>query len=398
MAYTISVTNLKSSKVTVRATIMSGVSRAITIEPTHTVQVDRDIVIAGLQDFIDMKNRGLIWFDENEATIGGGGGSTGLAGPTGPAGGPQGVTGLPGPQGTTGAGVRGATGVAGLQGQQGVTGPAGSGGGSGGGATGLPGPTGAAGAPGSQGVTGVAGNGSTGLPGPTGAAGAPGAQGTTGVDGSGSTGLPGPTGIQGIQGAQGNTGLGTTGPQGDTGYAGTRGFTGAVGLQGTTGFQGFTGLSGSTGPAGGPQGATGLPGPAGGEVTQWLSFYSGNVLIMATGTAGAISGITAVKDFSVSLTSKLILTIPSGAFLKTCHVVFTAAETVGRTVVTVEMPEPFGSTAVLTSVRPLAIRWSQTSTLGGAAFNSTITNTAGTLDITMTSYTGGSDQKLSLFN
>jgi hypothetical protein len=417
MAFTIKVTNLKSSKVTVRATLMSGVSRAINIDPTHTVEVDRDIVIAGLSDFLEMKHRGLIWFDENEVNLGGG--STGVAGPTGPSGGPQGVTGAQGVTGTGATGLRGPTGLVGPAGPAGVTGPAGGGGG-GSGATGLPGPTGAVGPAGAtgaagvgftglqgaQGVTGTAGSigatgaagaGFTGLQGAqgvTGTAGAAGAAGATGAAGLvGATGLVGP---QGLTGPQGMTGLGITGPQGITGNAGTRGFTGAVGVTGAAGFQGTTGL-GVTGPSGGPQGATGLPGPAGGEVSQYLTFDGGNVRILASGSAGALGTVTATKDFSVAATSKLILGVPSGVFIKTVHVVFTAAETVGRTNCAVEMPEPNGALTALTSVRPNAIRWSQTSTLGGAAFNSTIVNLAGVITVTLASYTAAADQKMSMF-
>jgi len=35
--------------------LLSGVSRTIPIEPTHTVQVDRDIVIAAIDDLLDLK-------------------------------------------------------------------------------------------------------------------------------------------------------------------------------------------------------------------------------------------------------------------------------------------------------------------------------------------------------
>jgi len=83
--------------------------------------------------------------------------------------------------------------------------------------------------------------------------------------------------------------------------------------------------------------------------------------------------------------------------IKTVHVTFTAAETAGRTSCAIEMPEPNGSTAILTSIRPMAIRWSQTSTLGGAAFNSTIANVAGTITVTLASYTAAADQKMSMF-
>jgi hypothetical protein len=309
MAYTVKVTNLKSSKVTVRATLMSGVSRAINIAPTSTVEVDRDIVIAGLNDFVEMKSRGLIWFDESEVNLGGG--ATGVAGPTGPSGGPQGVTGVQGVTGSAG-GATGLRGPTGAVGPQGVTGPAGGGGG-GSGATGPQGVTGVAGvagSAGSQGVTGVGtqgatgvgtagaqgvtgalglqgvtgpagggggGSGATGLQGVTGAAGA---QGATGVAGAGFTGLQGPqgaTGIAGAVGGQGATGAGVQGAQGDTGLngpTGTQGLTGLMGItgfglrgvtgvQGLTGFKGDTGPQGATGPLGGPAGPTGPQGATG---------------------------------------------------------------------------------------------------------------------------------------
>jgi len=371
MTQTISVTNLKSSIVTIRATLLSGVSRAITIEPTHTVQVDRDIMIAGFSDFLDSMERGLIWFDQTLLTLGGG--TTGIQGVTGPSGAPQGATGLQGvtgpaggggggsgatgPQGTTGLGVQGpqgttgigATGLQGIQGPQGVTGPAGGGGG-GGGATGLPGPTGAIGPAGTTGLTG-----------------------------------------EGVTGEQGMTGLGITGPQGMTGNLGSRGFTGA-GIQGTTGSQGLTGVGGSTGPSGGTQGATGLPGPAGSNLTQYLTFYSGNVTILASGTAVDLGNVTATKNLnSVAATSRLILGVPAGVVIKSVYVTFTAAETTSNTAITVELPEPTGSLVMSTSIRPIIFRLN--AIYGVVATGGTTTNNSGTIVVGMTGYTAGAEQK-----
>ena len=374
MTQTISVTNLKSSIVTIRATLLSGVSRAITIEPTHTVQVDRDVMIAGFTDFLDSMERGLIWFDQTLLTLGGG--TTGIQGVTGPSGAPQGATGLQGvtgpaggggggsgatgPQGTTGLGVQGpqgttgigATGLQGIQGLQGVTGPAGGGGG-GGGATGLPGPTGAIGPVGPAGTTGLTG--------------------------------------EGVTGEQGMTGLGITGPQGMTGNLGSRGFTGA-GIQGATGSQGLTGVGGSTGPSGGTQGATGLPGPAGSNLTQYLTFYSGNVTILASGTAVDLGNVTATKNLnSIAATSRLILSVPSAVVIKSIYVTFTAAETTSNTAITVELPEPTGSLVMSTSIRPIIFRLN--AIYGVVATGGTTTNNSGTIIVGMTGYTAGAEQK-----
>ena len=135
----------------------------------------------------------------------------------------------------------------------------------------------------------------------------------------------------------------------------------------------------------------GPTGPAGGEVTQWLSFDTGNVRIKASGSSGALASITATKDFSVASVSRLLLTVPSGAFISSVNATFTAAETVGRTELRVEMPEPNGSVIAATSVRPIAFRL--TSIYGVGATASTFANTAGTLVIGLTGYTGGAEQK-----
>ena len=127
----IAVSNLTNSTVTIRANLIPGQSRAIKFLPYKTVLVDRDIVVMALAEFRKNKEKGVIWFDENEinadsgSTGIGSSGVTGLQGATGVAGmgttGLQGVTGF-GIQGTTGLDGLGITGIVGATGPQGVTG------------------------------------------------------------------------------------------------------------------------------------------------------------------------------------------------------------------------------------------------------------------------------------
>jgi len=153
------------------------------------------------------------------------------------------------------------------------------------------------------------------------------------------------------------------------------------------------------------QGATGLS-PSSSGVLKIKSFDSNNIVIRAYGPSDDVDSITATKDFSLSLTSKLAITAPSTVQILEVHVYFTASETVGRSQIAVYMPEPIGVTNVLQSFRPFAERWSQTSSLGGAASNSTMyngpwttdpTNPTGTIVVVMGSYTAAADQKLSMW-
>ena len=398
MSNYVSVSNLLNHPVVIRANLITGVSRTIKFAPNETKHVDKDVILGDMDTWEDYRLRNVLYYDPSQVGFGG---STGPQGATGPLGGPQGATGLQGATGIGGGGGGGAQGVTGLRGMtgvgvtglQGVTGPGGGGGG-GGGATGLQGVTGL------RGMTGVAGIGTQGV---TGLSGTAGTQGVTGVTGAGTQGA---TGLSGTAGSQGVTGVGVTGPsggpqgvtgpsgglQGVTGLQGPMGLTG-VGLQGITGLRGVTGV-GVTGPSGGPQGATGLVGPigpAGGQVTQYVSFDSGNVRVFASGMPADIAAITATKDFSVASTSRLILGVTGTAVIHSINVTFTSLETTGRTQINVEMPEPNGSTNMSTSVRPIAFRINNT--YGVGAVGGTIANSSGTLIMTLTGYTSATEQK-----
>ena len=334
-------------------------------------------------------------------------GPVGLAGSTGPAG-LVGSTGLIGSTGLAGsAGVAGSTGPAGLAGSTGPAGLAGSTG-----PAGLAGSTGPAGLAGSIGPAGLAGStGPAGLAGSTGPAGLAGSTGPAGLAGStGPAGLAGSTGPAGLAGSTGPAGLaGSTGPvglAGSTGPVGLAGSTGPVGLAGSTGplgpigvtgfgIQGTTGLLGGQGLTGpvGLQGTTGYAGTS--EGVRTLTYFGGDWIVRAAGDLTQLPNIVVTKDFTVTATSRCILTVPEGVEILEVHGTFTAAETVGRTALTVELPDPAGSSSMATSYRPFGVRYN--STWGIVATNSTITNNSGILVVTLTSYTAATDQKVSVW-
>ena len=316
-------------------------------------------------------------------------GETGLAGSAGT----QGATGLAGSAGTQGAtglagsaGTQGATGLAGSAGIQGATGLAGS--------AGIQGATGLAGSAGTQGATGLAG--SAGTQGATGLAGSAGTQGATGL--AGSAGIQGATGLAGSAGTQGATGLaGSAGTQGATGLAGSAGTQGSTGVAGSAGIQGTTGLLGAQGDTGyGVQGETGASG-ASGAVIQDITFLSGLAYIRAYGTTADLATMTVTKDFSVSATSRLLVTAPSSVELIAIGVTFTAAETTGRTTVNIEYPEQTGASTLAQAKLPVAIR--HTAAYG---VNSTGYATgpqpgfSGTLVISFGGYAAAAEQKMTL--
>lgn len=124
--------------------------------------------------------------------------------------------------------------------------------------------------------------------------------------------------------------------------------------------------------------------------TQWLSFDSGNVKILATGTTSDLAAITATKDFTVSAVSRLILNQPTSVIYRTIRAGFPASETAGRTEVRVEFAEPFGATSMATSIRPWAYRINASYGIG--ASTSTCSNTAGTLTVATTGFTAAAEQ------
>jgi len=333
------------------------------------------------------------------AGVAGVAGVTGLAGVAG-ANGETGLAGVAGANGATGlagvAGANGATGLAGVAGANGATGLAGVAGANG--ATGLAGVAGANGATGLAGVAGA--NGATGLAGVAGANGATGLAGVAGANGAtglaGVAGVAGVTGLAGVAGVAGVTGLaGVAGANGATGLAGVAGVAGVTGLAGVAGSVGATGFAGAQGETGfGEQGVTGVV-PGGGEGVRTLTFDSGNVIVRAAGVLADVTSVTATKDYSVAAVSRLLLSVPAGVEVLEVHCTFTAAQTAGRTEVRLELPDPSGSSVLSTSYRPFAIKLN--SIYGIAGTNSTISNVSGTLVVVFTAYTGGTEQKMSMW-
>jgi hypothetical protein len=127
--------------------------------------------------------------------------------------------------------------------------------------------------------------------------------------------------------------------------------------------------------------------------TRLLSFDSGNIVIRASGTSSDLSSVTATKDFSTSSRSTLILNKPTSVVYHSIQVLFTAAETSGRTEVGLQAPDCNSATSVGQAIRPFAVRMNlATNGIGGTS--STFTLITGTTYLTLlTGFTGSSDQK-----
>ena len=264
----------------------------------------------------------------------------------------------PTPTGSIGAGSTGSTGATGT--------------------AGAAGSAGAAGVTGSTGATGAGSTGETGTAGAAGSAGAAGVTGSTGATGAGSTGATGTAGVTGVTGSTGATGAGSTGATGTAGAAGSAGVTGSTGATGA--------------------GATGATGTAGsGDSTQILSFYSGNVTIKASGSSAGLTAVTATKDFTTASTSTLILNLPSNVYYHSINVTFLAAETTGRTIVVLQVPDMSGASTANTALRPFGVRWNLITGGVGATTSSFAFVSGATFTTTLTAYTGAADQKATFY-
>lgn len=245
------------------------------------------------------------------------------------------------------------------------------------------------------------------LTGPQGAQGAAGTNGTNGTNGSQIlTGAGVPSNASGNNGdiyiRNNATGdyyvksggvwvfqFGLVGAQGPAGANGTNGIFSAIASQseaeaGTENTKGMTPLRTA-------QAIAALGGGGGGDVTEYRRFLTNNVTIFASGTTAELDAISVSKDFSVAGVSRLIVTNGSGARIISVDVTFTSGETTGRTDIRFDIPEPNAETDMAKSARPLAIRF--TSVYGVGATTSSITNSSGTLQITVSGFTGGIEQK-----
>jgi hypothetical protein len=101
-------------------------------------------------------------------------------------------------------------------------------------------------------------------------------------------------------------------------------------------------------------------GGSSGNDTQILSFDTGNVVVKASGTTADLALITATKDYSTGSRCTLILNKPTSVIYHSVHVVFTAAETTGRTEIALECPDLNGATTADQAVRVYAVRMNLT--------------------------------------
>ena len=128
--------------------------------------------------------------------------------------------------------------------------------------------------------------------------------------------------------------------------------------------------------------------------TQLLVFDSGNIVIQASGTTADLSSITATKDFSTSGQSTVIVNKPTSVIYHSVNVVFTAAETTGRTAVALICPDLNGAITLSQACRPFAIRFN--SSYGVASTSSTFTLVSGsTFQTVLSGYTAAQEAKAS---
>jgi len=101
---------------------------------------------------------------------------------------------------------------------------------------------------------------------------------------------------------------------------------------------------------------TGSGGGGSSNDTQILSFDGGNIVVKASGSLTDLALVTATKDFTTGSRSTLILNKPTTVVYHSVHVIFTAAETTGRTEIALECPDLNAATTVDQAVRVYAIR------------------------------------------
>jgi hypothetical protein len=126
-----------------------------------------------------------------------------------------------------------------------------------------------------------------------------------------------------------------------------------------------------------------------GMETNYLTFDSGNIIILATGLPADLANITATKDFGTANTCILNLNFPSGVRYQSVVVNFTSSETTGRTICQVKVPEPSGSTSILTSIRPIAFKLN--TVRGVTASGGIVNNSSATITIEHSSNSAGQD-------
>lgn len=129
-----------------------------------------------------------------------------------------------------------------------------------------------------------------------------------------------------------------------------------------------------------------------GQETQYLSFDSGRVRVLATGSTADLAAITATKLFDVSAVSRLSLNRPSTVQFHSIMATFTSSETSGRTEIRIEVPEPNSATQLSESIRPIAYRLNAISNV--AATGGTISLDTGVIILAHTGYTSGAEQRM----
>jgi len=128
--------------------------------------------------------------------------------------------------------------------------------------------------------------------------------------------------------------------------------------------------------------------------TRLLIFDGGNIAIRASGSGDDLDLVTATKDFSTASRSTLILNKPTSVIYHSVHVVFTAAETTGRTEIGLVCPDGNGATTGSQAIRPFALRFNLTYGIGTSS--STFSLVSGSTFLTLlTGYTAASEQKAS---
>jgi hypothetical protein len=121
------------------------------------------------------------------------------------------------------------------------------------------------------------------------------------------------------------------------------------------------------------------------------------VTIKASGSSAGLAAVTATKDFTTASTSTLILNLPSNVYYHSINVTFLAAETTGRTIVVLQVPDMSGASTANTALRPFGVRWNLITGGVGATTSSFAFVSGTTFTTTLTAYTGAADQKATFY-
>ena len=129
-------------------------------------------------------------------------------------------------------------------------------------------------------------------------------------------------------------------------------------------------------------------------LTKWITLVSGQVRILASGTLTDLATITATLSTSVAATSTVTIAYTGTTVaIQTVCTKFLAANTSGRTICQVVLPEPTGATTTDLSSFPILYRISAAGGIGATGGSAPVI-ASGNISSTISGYTAGTDQQL----